>query len=74
MQETTKKAKENARLTRLCEDIIEKVNKILAFKIPTRIYTLYNLKYKYHKFCIECCVSQIKTNFPKTCKFYGLDF
>ena len=45
VQETTKKAKENARLSRLCEDIIEKDNNMLSFRIPTRIYTLY-LKYK----------------------------
>ena len=45
VQETTKKAKEMAILTRLCEDIIEKDNKMLSFRIPTRIYTLY-LKYK----------------------------
>ena len=40
-QETTNKAKENAILSCLCEDIIEKVNKMIEFKIPTRIYTLY---------------------------------
>ena len=45
MQETTKKAKEIAILTHLCEDIIEKDNNMLSFRIPTRIYTLY-LKYK----------------------------
>ena len=45
MQETTKKAKEIAILTHLCEDIIEKDNKIISFRIPTRIYNLY-LKYK----------------------------
>ena len=39
VQETTKNSKEIAILRHLHEDIIQKDNKILAFRIPTRVYT-----------------------------------
>jgi hypothetical protein len=52
MQETTKKDYEIARLTYVCEKIIEQSYKMLAHRPLARIYALY-LKDKWYKFNIE---------------------
>jgi hypothetical protein len=52
MQETTKKVYEIARLTYVCEEIIEQANKMLAHKPLSRVYALY-LKEQWYKFNIE---------------------
>jgi hypothetical protein len=52
IQETTKKDYEIARLTYVCEKIIEQAYKMLAHRPLARIYALY-LKEKWYKFNIE---------------------